>query len=373
VARARETAARAVDLLQVLRPDGSWDAALDPELDPALLRRMHRTMVLLRALDERMLALQRQGRVGFYGACTGQEAAVVGSAAALTPTDWVFPALREGAAMLWRGYPLTTYVSQVFGNALDPLKGRQMPSHMSDRRVNQVSWSSCIGSQLPQAVGAAWAVKLRGQPTVVMAYLGDGATSSADFHYAINFAGVYRVPMVLFCQNNGWSISVPTREQTASESIAVKALGYGVPGYRVDGNDLVAVHVVTRHAVERARRGKGPSFIEAVTYRIGAHSSSDDPTRYRDEAEVSLWRQRDPLLRLAHYLDARGIVALADQEAVRAEVDAEVRAAIAEAEAVGPPPLPSLFEDVYAQVPWHLAEERDDHVRYRSSARAPEP
>lgn len=370
MARACETPARASDLLQVLRPDGSWDAGLDPELDPALLRRMHRTMVLVRTLDERMLALQRQGRVGFYGACTGQEAAVVGSAAALAPSDWIFPALREGAAMLWRGYPLTIYVSQIFGNALDALQGRQMPSHMSDRRVNQVSWSSCIGSQLPQATGAAWAAKLRGQPTVVMGYLGDGATSSADFHYAVNFAGVYRVPAVFFCQNNGWSISVPTREQTASENIAVKALAYGVPGYRVDGNDVVAVHVVTRHAVERARRGEGPALIEAVTYRIGAHSSSDDPSRYRDEAEVSLWRQRDPLLRLGRYLDARGILPLAEQEAVRAEVDAEVRAAIAEAEAAPPPPLASLFEDVYAKVPWHLAEERDDHLRYRSSAGA---
>jgi pyruvate dehydrogenase E1 component alpha subunit/2-oxoisovalerate dehydrogenase E1 component alpha subunit len=359
VARAQaKTAERPVPLLQILRPDGSFDEPLDPGFAAADLVAMFRTMLLLRVLDERMLALQRQGRVGFYGACTGQEAAVVGSAAALRPSDWIFPALREGGAMLHRGAALRSYIGQIFGNAHDVLFGRQMPSHMSDRAVNQVSWSSCIGSQLPQAVGAAWAAALRGHDTVVLAYLGDGATSSADFHYAINFAGVRRAPAVIFCQNNGWSISVPTFEQTASETIAHKGLAYGLPSYRVDGNDLLAVHVATRHAVAQARAGQGPSFIEAVTYRIGAHSSSDDPTRYRDEAEVALWRERDPLRRLQRYLEVRGVLAVAAQEAMRAELDLEVRAAIADAEAASAPRRDSLFDDVYAERPWHLEEQR---------------
>jgi pyruvate dehydrogenase E1 component alpha subunit/2-oxoisovalerate dehydrogenase E1 component alpha subunit len=363
VARARQSEApRPAGFLQILRPDGTWDEDLDPEIDPAEIRRMYRTMLLLRVLDERMLGLQRQGRVGFYGACTGQEAAVVGSAAALEPPDWIFPALREGGAMLYRGFSLVRYVSQVFGNAADVLRGRQMPSHMSAREVNQVSWSSCIGTQLPQAMGAAWAARIRGDRTVVLSYLGDGATSTADFHYSLNFAGVYRVPLVVVCQNNGWSISVPTREQTAAESLAHKGLAYGVPSWRVDGNDLLAVHAVTRHAVGRARAGEGPSFIEAVTYRMGAHSSSDDPTRYRDENEVALWRQRDPLTRLERYLVAQGIVPSAEQEALRAELDGEVRAAIAEAEATPPPARETLFDDVYAESPWQLRAQRDEHL-----------
>ena len=188
------------------------------QLSPAQLVEVYRAMLLIRTLDERMMTLQRQGRVGFYGACTGQEAAAIGSAFALRPTDWIFPALREGSAMLLRGFPLVPYISQVFGNSGDPTKGRQMPSHQAARSVNQVSWSSCIGTQLPQAVGAAWAAKLKRQDTVVMAFLGDGATSSADFHVAMNFAGVFQVPLVFVCQNNHWSISVPTSRQTASRT-----------------------------------------------------------------------------------------------------------------------------------------------------------
>ena len=243
------------------------------------LLRLYREMVRLRTLDERMMTLQRQGRVGFYGACTGQEAATLASAIALEQSDWIFPALREGGAMLLRGFPLVPYLCQIFGNAGDETKGRQMPSHMASRSVNQVSWSSCIGTQLPQAVGAAMAARIKGDRTVIAAYMGDGATSEGDFHVAMNFAGVFKAPVVFICQNNHWAISVPTAKQTASESIAIKAQAYGFSGAKLDGNDAVAVYLAVKEAVDKARTGGGPSLIECETYRIGAHSSSDDPTQ----------------------------------------------------------------------------------------------
>lgn len=319
---------------------------------------LYRAMVRIRTLDERMMTLQRQGRIGFYGACTGQEAAALASAYALRPTDWVFPALREGSVMLMRGFALVPYIAQVFGNAGDLTKGRQMPSHQAARSVHQVSWGSCIGTQLPQAVGAAWAAKLKKEDLVVLAYLGDGATSSADFHSAMNFAGVFKVPVVFLCQNNHWSISMPTHRQTASASIAVKAVAYGFEGMKVDGNDVEAVYGATRAAVDKARAGGGPTLIEAETYRMGAHSSSDDPTRYRDSSEVEAWKKRDPVERAREHMLATGIWSAPKDEALRAELLAEVNAAIAQAEAMPPPALETLFEDVYEREPWHLAEQR---------------
>jgi pyruvate dehydrogenase E1 component alpha subunit len=331
-----------------------------PQPSRELLLRLYREMVRLRTLDERMMTLQRQGRVGFYGACTGQEAATLASAIALEPYDWIFPALREAGAMLLRGFPLAPYLCQVFGNSGDETKGRQMPSHMASRRVNQVSWSSCIGTQLPQAVGVAMAARLRGDRTVVAAYMGDGATSSGDFHVALNFAGVFKPPVVFVCQNNHWAISVPTSRQTASESIAVKSVAYGLPGVKVDGNDAVAVYGAMKEAVDRARSGGGPTLLECETYRIGAHSSSDDPTRYRDEREVELWRKRDPIVRLRARLDADGIWSDKKDEELRARVLEEVNAAIAEAERKPDPPREELFDDVYSTLPWFLREQRDE-------------
>jgi len=321
---------------------------------------LYRGMMLIRTLDERMMTLQRQGRIGFYGACTGQEAASLGSAFALKKTDWIFPALREGSAMLLRGFPLVPYLAQVFGNSGDLTKGRQMPSHPAARSVNQVSWGSCIGTQLPQAVGVALAAKLQKKDTVVMAYLGDGATSSGDFHTAMNFAGVYKAPVVFVCQNNHWSISLPTEQQTASESIAVKAVAYGFPGIKVDGNDLEAVFAASSEAVERARSGAGPTLIEAETYRMGAHSSSDDPTKYRDQAEVDLWRQRDPVQRVRTRLVDAGHWDDAAEAALKAKLLSEVNAAIAEAEALPNLGAETLFDDVYAEVPWNLREQREE-------------
>ncbi len=334
-----------------------------PHLAPDALLAAYRAMMRIRILDERMMTLQRQGRIGFYGACTGEEAAVIGSAMALAPSDWIFPALRQGAAMLMRGFPLVPYLSQVFGNSGDLTKGRQMPSHQAAKSVHQVSWSSCIGTQLPQAVGAAWAAKLKRHETVVMAYLGDGATSSADFHVAMNFAGVFKVPVVFVCQNNHWSISVPTDKQTASESIAIKATAYGFSGVKVDGNDLEAVYWAAKEAVEKARSGGGPTLVEAETYRIGAHSSSDDPTRYRDSKEVEEWKAKDPIDRLRERLVQRKLWDGGQNEALKAELLAEVNRAIEEAEKLPPPPLESLFDDVYAEPPWNLAEQREELLR----------
>ena len=255
------------------------------------------------------------------------------------------------------------YLAQVFGNSLDVLKGRQMPSHMSGRQVNQVAWSSCIGPQVPQAVGAAMAMKQRGDRAVALGFCGDGATSQPDVHNALLMAARFRPPCVLICQNNHWSISVPTARQTASQTIAIKARAYGLPGERVDGNDLLAVHAVVGAAVERARRGEGPTFIECVTYRIGAHSTSDDPTRYREQSEVEAWQKKDPLDRFEGHLRQRGQLTDKALEALRAELTAEIEAAILEAEAAGPPARGSVFDDVYAELPWHLREQRDELLR----------
>ncbi len=335
-----------------------------PGLSEEQLLELYRAMLRIRILDDRMMTLQRQGRIGFYGACTGQEAAALGSAYALRPTDWIFPALREAAAMLMRGFPLVPYLSQVFGNSGDLTKGRQMPSHQAARSVNQVSWSSCIGTQLPHAVGAAWAAKLKGEDMVAMAYMGDGATSSSDFHVALNFAGVMRAPVVFVCQNNHWSISLRTDQQTASESIAIKAKAYGFPGVQVDGNDVEEVYAAAHEAVERARSGGGPTLIEAVTYRMGAHSSSDDPTRYRDQKEVDAWKKRDPIDKLnARLLKAKLWDASRD-EALRAELLEEINAAIKEAEALPPPTPETLFEDLYVEEPWNVREQRAEFLEY---------
>lgn len=331
-------------------------------LEGAEALRLYRAMVRIRTVDERMMTLQRQGRIGFYGACTGQEAAYLAVALALEPSDWIFPALRESGAMLMRGFPLVPYLAQVFGNSLDETKGRQMPSHPASRSVNQVSWGSCIGTQMPQAVGAALAAKLRGDKAVMLAAMGDGATSSADFHTAMNFAGVFKAPVVFLCQNNHWAISISTKGQTASESYAIKAVAYGMPGVKVDGNDPRAVYAAAKEAIERARNGGGPTLIECETYRMGAHSSSDDPTRYRDQAEVDAWAKRDPIERFFREIVADGIWDETRDRALRDELLAEVNQAIATAEAAPEPTIDTLFDDVFAQMPWHLREQKAECI-----------
>ena len=306
-----------------------------------------------------MIVLQRQGRVGFYGACTGQEAVPIATGLVTKKEDWVFPALREQSVMLVRGFPLTKFIAQVFGNSGDVAKGRQMPSHQSGREVNQVSWSSCIGPQIPQAVGTAHAMKIKKSGGVAFGFTGDGATSQPDFHTAMNFAAVFHVPAVIVCQNNHWSISVPTARQTASRTIAVKGRAYGIRSVRVDGNDLLAMYKVLTDAADRARNGEGPTFIEALTYRIGAHSTSDDPTRYRSDAEVESWKKKDPVDRLAKHLRKQGAIDDAFEAALDEALTAEISAAIKEVEAMPQPDRASIFDDVYAETPWHLKEQRE--------------
>lgn len=304
-------------------------------------------MKLVRLLDERMIAMQRQGRIGFYGAATGEEAAVIGSAAALQEQDWIFPALRQGGALLYRGCPLSDFVCQIFGNAGDVSKGHQMPCHYSHSNYQHVSWSSCIGNQLPQAVGAAWGANYKKDKIVVMAYLGDGAASEADFHLALNFAGVWKVPVVFVCQNNQWAISVPGSRQTASKNIAVKGAAYGIEGVQIDGNDVMACYETAQRAVDKARSGGGATLIEAVTYRIGPHSTSDDPRLYRDEAEVLEWKKRDPIARFRTVMENLKIWDSKKEEDLNAELQAEITQAIEKAEKLPAPTLSTLFEDVY--------------------------
>lgn len=348
-----------VGLARVLDENGVLVQGAElPDLDDARLVELYSNMVLMRSIDLRLEGLQRMGRIGFFGSARGQEAAVIGSGGALAENDWVFPALRENAVMLLRGFPLSKYFAHMFGNRHDVLKGRMQPMHFAGREVNQVSWSSVIATQLPQATGAAYAMKLRRDGNVAMGYIGDGGTSEPDFHAALNFAAVWKVPAVFVCQNNQWAISVPTSSQTASETIAIKALAYGMPGVRVDGNDLLAVYRETKRAVDRARAGDGPTFLELVTFRIGGHSSADDPTRYRSGADVEAWERRCPIKRLRAFLVGRGLWDDAREEALQAEQKARLAEAVKEAEKAELPPPLDLLEDVYSAPPPALLQQR---------------
>jgi 2-oxoisovalerate dehydrogenase E1 component alpha subunit len=273
-------------------------------------------------------------------------------------TDWIFPCYREHGAALLRGMPLVTFVCDLLGNAGDAMKGRQMPCHEAWRPGHFTSISSPISTQIPQAVGAAWAARLKGDAMVALTYFGEGGTSAHDFHTGLNFAAVRKIPVVFVCRNNGWAISVPRERQTGSETIAQKAIAYGMRGERVDGNDLLAVHAATRRARERAAAGEGPTLIECVTYRVEGHSTSDDPRVYRPAELVEPWKKKDPLLRMRRYLGRRGALDDAADEKIRAEVREELQRVLKEAEAFAPkPPIESLFEDVYAEPTPHLREQ----------------
>jgi pyruvate dehydrogenase E1 component alpha subunit len=349
-------------MYSILRPDGTILPGRDPKLPAELLLHLYRTMVLVREFDRRMLVLQRQGRIGFYGPIKGQEAATVGSVAGVEDRDWLFPALREGAAAMMRGLPLPQVLAQLIGNSLDRCKGRQMPCHYTFKEGRYVSMSSVIGTQISHAVGAAMAAKIRKDDVVVLGYMGDGATSSNDFHAGMNFAAVFKAPVIMFCQNNQWAISVPIHQQHAAETIAIKGKAYGIPSVRVDGNDVLAVYQVTKEAAARARRGEGPTFIEAVTYRRLGHSSSDDPDRYRDPKEVEVWEQRDPVERMKRHLFAKKLWTEQQEQDLNDKIGAEVNEAITAAEAAPPLPPIDLITDVFAEIPANLQAHYDDEV-----------
>jgi pyruvate dehydrogenase E1 component alpha subunit len=347
-----------LELKRVLDDEGR---VIHPDLEPAIppdeLRRMHETMLMVRFLDERLLRLQRQGRIGFYLTATGEEATHVGPAHALRPTDWIYSSYREIGSAFYRGYPLRTFLCQLFGNVEDPVKGRQMPVHHTARAQNFVSISSPVGTQIPHAVGTAMAARIAGRDDVALAYFGDGATSTGAFHVSCNFAAVRKAPCIFLCRNNGWAISSPKSVQTITPTFAQKAIAYGMPGVLVDGNDALALAAVTAEAVARGRRGEGPTLIEARTYRRGAHSSSDDPSVYRDPGEPREWEPHDPIARFRRYLVAKKLWTDEDDVNFRGRLEAELTKLLAEVEPLPAPAQASMFEDVFRDQPWHLREQ----------------
>jgi 2-oxoisovalerate dehydrogenase E1 component alpha subunit len=343
----------------ILADDGTIRPGTNaPEIPDEQALKLYRGMLQVRLVDDRMMKLQRQGRLGFYMLSMGEEATHFGGAYPLRMSDWCFPSYREPGVFFWRGYSIKDYVNQLHGNIEDPVKGRQMPVHHSANWLNMVSISSPVGTQIPQAVGMAMGAKITKKDDVSLVYFGEGATSTGQFHVAMNFAGVFKAPCILFCRNNGWAISTPGNKQTASKSIAIKALAYGMPGIRVDGNDLLAIIAVMNDAVERARAGEGPTLIEAVTYRRGGHSSSDDPSAYRDPAEPKEWEAKDPLERWRRHLESRKLWTQELHDQYSQEITEELVACVKAAGELGNPAPETLFDDVFAELPPHLEEQR---------------
>src|SRR5215831_4583081 len=348
----------AIEHLSVLDSDGNLDTALEPDISAADLRRLYRAMILGRRLDERMLRLQRQGRIGTFAPIKGQEASQIGSVFTLRRTDWMVPSFRETAAMVWRGWPIEKILLFFAGY----LEGGQPAPDQRDLPV-----TIPVATQLPHAVGLAYAAQYKEDDAVVMAFCGDGATSEGDFHEALNFAGVWHVPLVFIVQNNQWAISVPLKKQTHSRTIAQKALAYGLPGLQVDGNDVLAVYAASREAVDRARAGDGPTLIECVTYRLGVHTTADDPTKYRSDAEVAMWEQKDPLTRFKAYLEKRNLL----EDGLEQRVDEEIAEAVRRFEAAPAPDPLTMFDHVYAELPPHLVAQRDELAAREHEAPAP--
>ena len=344
-----------IDALSILDEQGEVDPALEPAIPPDDLRRLYRTFLLARRFDERMLLLQRQGRIGTYLPARGHEAAVLGSVYPLRSTDWLVPVWREWAAYVWRGWPLENLILLYAGLS----EGTAVPPGIRDLPV-------CVpmGTHVPHAVGLAYAARVRREDSVALCYFGDGASSEGIVQEAMNFAGAFQAPVVFVCVNNQWAISIPRSRQTRAKTLAHRAVAYGFPGIQVDGNDLLAMVVATREAVARAREGHGPTLIEAVTYRLLGHSTADDPAKYRNEADVALWEAKEPLPRLRRYLTAKGVVDDALHVRLEAEVDAEVRAAIERAEARMRAASPlEMFDHVYGDVPAEVARQREELAR----------
>jgi 2-oxoisovalerate dehydrogenase E1 component alpha subunit len=349
--------------LALISEAGEWTGEFELALEPELLQRFYRDMVRGRMVDDRLLLLRRLGKTSFTAPSAGHEAAQIGMAHTLRAgTDWLFPYYRDTALMLAMGLPLGEFLGQMMGTAADPAKARQMPAHAGSRKLNMFTVASPIASHVAPAAGTAISMKIRGSDAITVASFGDGATSEGDFHAGINFAGVQGAPVVFVCQNNGYAISADYHHQTASENIAAKAHAYGMPGYHVDGMDPLASYFVMQEAVERARQGLGPSLVEMKVYRYGPHSSDDDDSSYRPKAEVEAWRKRDPIARYRLFLEARGLWNDRQEEALRADVSAELTAAIADVEAAGPVPLEWMFDDVYAELPETLLQQRREFL-----------
>jgi 2-oxoisovalerate dehydrogenase E1 component alpha subunit len=355
----------AYGLIRVLDDDGKAVGAWDPHLDPETLRNGLRIMMTTRALDDRMVRAQRQGKITFYAKSAGEEAIAAAQALALRPDDMGFPTYRQQGLLIARGYPVEAMAHQVYSDRSDPMQGRQLPCLYSSRAHGFFTISGNLGTQFSQAVGWAMASALKGDDRIAAAWIGDGATAEADFYEALTFASVYRAPVILNIVNNQWAISSFQGLAGGQETtFAARAIGHGLPALRVDGNDFLAVYAVTAWAAERARANLGATVIEHFTYRVEGHSTSDDPSRYRPADEAKGWPLGDPILRLKSYLIGLGEWSEDQHAAQAAELDTLVREAQRAAEAAGPfaqadPAVKAqaMFGDVYAETPWHLREQ----------------
>jgi pyruvate dehydrogenase E1 component alpha subunit len=332
-------------MLQIIGSDGTVDKRLEPSLDGDLLQRAYQTMILARVADEKAVRLQRQGKIGAYPPSRGQEASQIGPALALGPDDWIIPGFRELTALIWRGVPLLNLFLYWSGNE----EGNAYPEG-----VKVTPGVIPVGDQIPHAVGVSYASKLRGEKVVTMTYFGDGGSSEGSFHEGLNLAGVLKTPTIFICQNNQYAISLPRSKQTASKTIAQKAIAYGFPGIMVDGNDVLALYVAAKEAVDRARGGGGPTLIESYTYRLGDHTTSDDATRYRNQAELTEWEAKDPLHRFRVYLENKGLwnedKEKASVEEAKSRVDEESQKALDHPS----PQLEDIFKYTYRDLPSEL-------------------
>lgn len=346
-------------ILSYLNEDGILSAD-SPVISDECLVRGYQSMVITRLVDEQLMHLHKQGAISFAISSLGEEACAVAGAAALSMEDWIYPQYRETGVMFWRGLPISQFMHQMFGNAKDIQLGRQMPHHFGSRALNVVHVSSTIATQIPQAAGCAYAMKLQKEDKVALCFFGEGGTSESDFHVGLNFAAVTKAPVIFLCRNNGYAISTQASKQFASEGIAPKGIGYGISTLRVDGNDFFAVYHAVLAARQHCLAGLGPVLIEAMTYRMGAHSTVDDPSVYRTCHEVELWRPKCPLLRLRKYLERRELWDESKEKGYQKTVLEEIDQAVFEASQTPPPPLHSLIEDVYFEVPKSLRRQFEE-------------
>lgn len=346
--------------LSYLHDDGVLDPSCTLKISNDILVQGLKAMITTRLVDEKMITLQRQGTISFALSSWGEEACAVASASALSNSDWLYPQYREPGVLFWRGFPIESYVHQMFGDAKDILQGRQMPNHFGSKALNVVHVSSPIATQIPHAAGCAYAMKLQKESAVSLCYFGEGATSEGDFHVGINFAAVKKAPAIFFCRNNQYAISTPTSKQFASDGVVSKALGYGIGGVRVDGNDFFAIYAAVTEAKKACLAGHGPILIEAMTFRMGAHSTSDDPSVYRKEESVEPWKNKCPIKRLKAYLIKQGLFSEEEDVKFIQKIVQELNEAIEIAKNTPLPPLHSLIEHVYSEVPPELEEQLNE-------------
>ena len=377
-APAREFPELAYGLVRVIGDDASASGQWNPRLDPELMRRILRSMALTRAFDERMFRAQRQGKTSFYMKSTGEEAVAVAAAYALAADDMCFPSYRQQGLLVARGHDLVDMMNQIYSNSADRLGGRQLPIMYSVREKGFFSISGNLTTQYPQAVGWAMASAAKGDSRIAATWCGEGSTAEGDFHSACTFASVYRAPVILNVVNNQWAISSFSGFAGAeATTFAARAVGYGIAGLRVDGNDALAVYAATAWAAERARTNKGPTLIEHFTYRVEGHSTSDDPTQYRSAGEPTAWPLGDPIARLKDHLIAIGEWDDDRHAAMDAELAEQVKAAQKAAEKNGilghglHQPLDSLFDGVFEEMPWHLAEQREQMLAEETASGRP--